>query len=209
MSIGLVPGFLYNVIKQHARNASRDDDRFSAVHNFLVTSAKVLHNSFALFPHLFDVNNLFQPSVSTHDHLAPPNVLSLAFQTLYALIEANLPGCTSFVLSRNNTSRSALRLGGCFYFNCCNVFSVRGRTPFFMLSVSSFIVLWMLPLLILLINFSIFRWWLMLYWLSLDISELFQFLLVTSLFLLTPKAPSLLLLHWDDRFLCLQRLLKY
>ena len=48
MPIGLIPGFLYNGIKRHTRNASRDDDRFSAIHNFLITSAKLLHNSFVL-----------------------------------------------------------------------------------------------------------------------------------------------------------------
>ena len=47
---GLSPGFLFNGIKRHARNVSKDDDLFSVVHNFLITSAKVLRKSVVLSP---------------------------------------------------------------------------------------------------------------------------------------------------------------
>lgn len=40
--IGLSPEFLSNGTEQCARNAAKGDGRFSAFHNFLITSAKVL-----------------------------------------------------------------------------------------------------------------------------------------------------------------------
>ena len=84
---------------------------------------------------------------------APPYVLSVAFLTLSTSIEANLIGCTSSGLSGNNTSGPALHVGGYFCFNCCNVFSVRGRISFFRMSVCSLIASWMLHLLISRLNF--------------------------------------------------------
>ena len=52
----------------------------------------------------------------------------------------------------NNISGSALALGGCF-FKCFSVFLLKGKIPFFMLSVSSFIALLTFPLLISQLNF--------------------------------------------------------
>ena len=112
--IGFSPGFLSNGIKSHARNASKDNDKFSAVHNFVITSAEVLHKSVVLSPNWVDANSLFQPSASSPDGPASPHVLNVAFLTLSASIEANLNGFTSSGLSVDNTSESALRLGGCY-----------------------------------------------------------------------------------------------
>ena len=143
--IGFSPGFLSNGIKSHARNASKDNDKFSAVHTFVITSAEVLHKSVVLSPNWVDANSLFQPSASSSDGPASPLVLNVAFLTLSASIEANLNGFTSSGLSVNNTSESALRLGGCYCFSCCNAFSVWGRVSFSRLSVSSLIALWTFP----------------------------------------------------------------
>ena len=55
--------------------------------------------------------------MSSSDGPAPPLVLSVAFLTLSASIEANLIGCTSSGLSGNSASGSALHLGGCFCLN--------------------------------------------------------------------------------------------
>ena len=113
------------------------DDRLSVAHNFIITSAKVSQNR-------LDANSLLQPSASSPDDSAH----LLAFPTPSASIEVNLIGYTPSGLSGNNTSGSAMCLGGCYCFNCCNVFSVRGRIQFFMLSVSTSIALWTLALLI-------------------------------------------------------------
>ena len=43
--ISVSPEFLSKGIKRHAGNAPEDDDRFSAVHHFLITSTKVLYKS--------------------------------------------------------------------------------------------------------------------------------------------------------------------
>ena len=109
-----------------------------------------------------------------------------------------MTGCTSSGLSGNNTSKSKLCLGGCVYFKCCNVFSVRGRISFFMLSVTSLIPLWNLLLLILRLSFFDIYWWLMLYWKFLDISELFQLLLATPAVFQTPKAPFFFPMHLSN-----------
>ena len=117
------------------------DDRLSVAQNFIITSAKVSQNQ-------LDANSLLQPSASSPDDSAHLLVLRVAFPTLSASIEVNLIGYTPSGLSGNNTSGSAMCLGGCYCFNCCNVFSVRGRIQFFMLSVSTSIALWTLALLI-------------------------------------------------------------
>ena len=80
--IGRSPGFLSNGINLHASNASNDDDRSSVVQNFFMTSANVLHRSFELLPHWFDVKIHFQPSASRPEGPDEPLVLSIAFFTL-------------------------------------------------------------------------------------------------------------------------------
>ena len=60
-TIGLSPEFLSSYVKRHARNASKDHDRFSALHNIV-----------ALSPNWVDVNNFFQPPASSPNDPAHP-----------------------------------------------------------------------------------------------------------------------------------------
>lgn len=114
-------------------------------HN-LITSAKALHNLDVLSSKLVDEKIFFQPAASSLDGLASPSIiLSVAFVALSASIEANLIACTSSYMSGNNTSRSALRLGGCFCFKYYCF--LRGGIPIFMLSVRNLVALWTLPFL--------------------------------------------------------------
>ena len=71
------------------------------MHNFLITSAKVLRKSVDS-PNLVDVDSLIQASASRPDGPATPLVLRVAFLILPASNEANLIGCTSSGLSGNN-----------------------------------------------------------------------------------------------------------
>ena len=63
--IGLSPEFLSNGTERCARNAAKGDDRFSAFHNFLITS--VLCKLVVLSRNWVDVNSLFQPSAWSFD----------------------------------------------------------------------------------------------------------------------------------------------
>ena len=147
-STSLTPMGLSAGFQSIQKKASKDFDWFSTIHNFLITSAKVLHKSSVLSTKWFDVKILFQPSASSPDGPAPPLLLRAAFLTFYASIESNLIGWISSGLSGNMISGSASRLWGWFCFSFSSVFLFSGRTPIFILLVKSFIELWTLPFLI-------------------------------------------------------------
>ena len=160
--------------------------------NFLITTVKVLCKSAALCLNWVDVNSFFQPLASSPDGPAPHLVLSVAFLTLSGSIDANLIWCTSSGLSGNNTSGSALCLGGFFVLNVVKFSWLEEEYHF-----------WCYPSVVCLrygrylFSFcewvsSMFCWWLILCWWSLDISGLSHLLL--TFFSSSPDSQSSILL---------------
>ena len=149
--IGLSPGYLSNRIQRHSKIVSKDDDRISAVNNFLITPVKALHNWDVLSSNLVYEKSFFRPSMSSLDGPAHPSIVfSVAFVTLSTSVEANFS---------------------------CYQSGVSLHYGYYLFSFHVWIS-------------SIFHWWLMLYWWSLDIFELF------SAFLVIPASNYLLFLIW-------------
>ena len=148
ISIGRRPGFLSSGINRHARNASKDADWFSMLKIFLITSANAFHRSRDLFPNCLDVKIHFQPSASVSDGIESPWVLTAAFYTFSTSILSNLIGWIVCSVSVSYISWYASFPSGCFTCSWFNFCPVKGKMPFFILSVRICIALLTFPLLI-------------------------------------------------------------
>ena len=149
--IGQRPGFLSNGISWHARNAPKDADWFSMLQIFLITSANALHRCIELFPNYFDVKICFQPSAlqpTMPDGPEPPWVLTTAFCIFYKSVLSNLIGWIVSGVSVSDIFWDASFLSGCFNCSWFNVCLVKGKMPFFILSVRILIALLAFPFLI-------------------------------------------------------------
>ena len=97
-------------------NASKEDDIFSAVRKFLFTWEIALRHSGVPSPSWVDINNLFQPSASSPD--GPSTCFACSFFNTLCTDWGEFDWVLFFWFV-NNTSPSALCLGGWFCFNCC------------------------------------------------------------------------------------------